>query len=216
MKDAQLKKIVLDELAYEPSVDASNIGVTAENGVVALTGHVPSYRDKLAIEKAVRRIAGVKGIAEEIEVRYPTDKKIHDDEIAKRALAILAWTTALPPGAVQVKVQHGWVELTGRVAWQFQRFAAEASVRLISGVVGVINHIHLTESVQPLDVKQRISKALERCAQIEADRIRIFVEPGGEVTVEGDVENWDQYHAVEHAVWSAPGVRLVDDRVTIA
>jgi osmotically-inducible protein OsmY len=141
MNDKQLKQNVIDELEFEPSIDATNIGVAVEHGVVTLTGHVPNYLQKTAAERAVWRIKGVKAIAEEIKVRYPSDKKDADDQIAKRAIAMLEWDASVPDDAVRVKVQNGWVTLEGEVNWQFQRQAAEADVRKLTGVVGFSNNI---------------------------------------------------------------------------
>ena len=121
MDAKQLRQNVLDELEFEPSVDAANIGVIANDGVVTLTGHVSSYAEKLAAERAVRHVKGVRAIAQEIEVRYPSDKKTADDEIAKRALSVLKWYATIPQNAVKVTVQRGWITLAGEVDWQYQR-----------------------------------------------------------------------------------------------
>ena len=134
MDDRQLQQEVLDELDFDPSIDAAHIGVAADNGVVTLTGHVFSYAEKLAVEQAARRVKGVRAVAQEIEVRYPSDKKTADDEIAKRALSIIKWDTMIPQQAVQVTVQKGLVTLAGQVNWQYQKKAAEDAVRKLSGV----------------------------------------------------------------------------------
>ncbi|HEY0182386.1 MAG TPA: BON domain-containing protein, partial [Rhodopila sp.] len=159
MNDKQLRQLIVDELDFEPSVRSEHIGVAIENGIVTLTGHVSSYAEKLAAEKTVRRTRGVRGIAEEIEIRYPADKKTNDDEIARRALDIIAWD-ALAPEGIAVKVEKGWVFLTGAVEWQYQRQAAEAAVRKLSGVVGISNLIELRPSATAPDVKHKIEAAL--------------------------------------------------------
>ncbi|MGL5003413.1 MAG: BON domain-containing protein [Casimicrobium sp.] len=215
MNDKQLRNNVIDELEFEPSIDAANIGVSAENGVVTLTGHVPSYWQKAAAERAVWRVKGVKAIAEEIEVRFSTDKKRADDQIAQRAVDMLAWDASVPDGAIRVKVQDGWVHLDGEVDWQFQRQAAEADVRKLSGVLGVTNNIAIKQAVQTPDVRKRIEDALKRHAEIEATHISINVLGNGAIKLEGKVDSWDERRAVERAVWSAPGVRTVDDRINI-
>ncbi len=215
MNDKQLRSNVIDELDFEPSVDASNIGVAAENGVITLTGHVPTYWQKSAAERAVWRVKGVKAIAEEIEVRYESDKKRADDQIAQRALDMLAWDASVPDGAIRVKVQDGWIHLEGEVDWQFQRQAAEADVRKLSGVMGVMNAITLKQTVQTPDVRKRIEDALKRHAEVEATNISINVLGNGLVKLEGKVDSWDERRAVERAVWSAAGVRAVDDRIGI-
>jgi osmotically-inducible protein OsmY len=215
MTDKFLRQEVLDELDYEPSVNSTNIGVAVASGVVTLTGHVSSYAEKIAAEAAVRRVRGVKAIAQEIEVRYPSDKKTADDQIAKRAVDILEWNAVVPKGAVQPTVRDGWITLTGQTEWQFQRAAAENAVRKLSGVAGVINNIAIKARAQPADIKLRIEKALKRNAEVEARDIGIYVLDGGAVKLEGAVHSLEERRMVESAVWSAPGVRTVDDRISI-
>lgn len=216
MNDRELRQSVIDELDFEPSIDSADIGVTAENGVITLTGHVPSYAQKMAAERAVWRVKGVKAIAQDIQVRLPGDKRHDDDEIARRAVDILAWNSLLPRDGIHVKVQNGFVTLTGQVDWNFQRKAAEADIRKLSGVTGLFNEITLKPSVQPVDVKQRITDALKRHAEVEARQIQISVRDGDTVSLDGEVDNWDELQAVVHAAWSAPGVRSVDDRLRIS
>jgi len=213
MTDKYLRQLVLDELDFEPSVEAANIGVAVENGVVTLTGHVGSYAQKVAAERAVQRVKGVRGIAEEIEIRYPDAKKTADDQIAQRVINIIGWNAQVPSGAVKVKVQKGWVTLTGSVDWHYQKMAAEAAVRKLSGVVGVLNDIELKPRVQSSDVKQKILDALKRNADLEANAIRIEVQ-GDRVKLEGKVKAWYERNLIEHAAWSVPGVRAVEDRLT--
>jgi osmotically-inducible protein OsmY len=213
--DEKIRDDVLSELEFQPQVDATTIGVAVKNGVVTLSGHVGSYAEKIAAELAVRRVKGISGIAEEIEVRYPGSNPIADDEIAKRCLSVLAWDVFLPRDAVQVKVESGWVELTGKVNWQFQREAAENSVRKLGGVIGVSNRIEVKAEVQDADIKTRIENALKRSALVEANDIRVVV-IDDEVTLEGKVHAWDERSAAERAAWSAPGVNSVEDRLTIS
>jgi len=177
---------------------------------------VSSYAEKLAAERAVRQVKGVRAIAQEIEVRYPSDKKTADDEIAKRALSVLKWHAMIPQDAVKVTVQRGWVTLAGEVNWQYQRKTAEDAVRKLSGVTGVINNILLNPTVSVLDIKKKIEGALARHAHIEAEAIRINVQDGNKVLIEGKVDSWDEREAVEDAAWSVAGVQWVEDRLTIA
>jgi osmotically-inducible protein OsmY len=213
-KDVGLKNAVEAELAWVPFVDAAHIGVTAENGIVSLTGHVPTYAQKLAVEKAVKRIKGVCGIAEELEVRLVASFGNDDDEVAKRVANILDWGASVPKGSVKVQVTKGIVTLTGEVDWQFERNDAESGVRLLNGVRGLINQITVKPHVMASDVKQRIETALERQADIEASNIRVTVD-GANVRLDGKVKDWAERDAVERAAWAAPGVRTVDDHVTI-
>lgn len=214
MDDKQLRQNVIDELEFEPSIDAASIGVAAEHGVVTLSGHVTSYPQKMAAERAVWRVRGVKGLAQNVDVRLPGHKRRADDEIAQRAVNILAWNTQVPNGAVKVRVADGWVTLSGEVSWNHQRTAAEAAVRELSGVFGVFNQIELAARVQPTDIKQCIAGALARHAKLEADRIGIAVD-GATVTITGEVDTWDERIAIERAVWSVSGVREVVDRLHV-
>lgn len=214
MRDKQLRQDILDELEYEPSLCATNIGVAVEDGVVTLTGHVRSYSEKLAAERAVRRVGGVRAIAEEIEVRLPNESKTADDEIAKRAAHILHWDTRVPDDLIQITVRDGRVTLAGEVEWQYQRQAAENDIYRLSGVIRVNNQITLKVHVQVPDVEKRIVQALKRSAEIEAKDIRVSVREGT-VILEGKVHDLDERDAVVDAAWSAPGVRNIEDRLTV-
>jgi len=214
MGDKQLRQDILDELEYEPSLCATNIGVAVEDGVVTLTGHVASSAERLAAERAVRRVGGVRAIAEEIEVRLPTESKTADDEIAKRAAHILHWDTRVPDDLIQITVRAGRVTLAGDVEWQYQRQAAENDIHRLSGVIHVNNQITLKPHVQVSDVQKRIVQALKRSAEIEAEDIRVSVREGT-VVLEGKVHDLAERDAVEDAAWSAPGVRNVEDHLAI-
>ncbi|MBB5575928.1 MULTISPECIES: BON domain-containing protein [Rhizobium] len=214
MNDLSLRQDVLDELEFEPSIDAANIGVTVENGVVTLTGHVNSYAEKSAADAAVRRVKGVRAIAQEIEVRYAERKKHADDEIAARALDIIEWDTALPEGVIDVEVQRGWVTLSGEVRWHFQRIAAENAVKKLGGVVGVTNLLTIRPAAVVSDIKSRIEGALRRYAEVEASRIRVNV-VDGRVVLEGGVHAWTERSAAEQAAWSIPGVTAVENHLSI-
>lgn len=215
MSDRSLRQDIIDELDFEPSINAAHIGVAVEDGIVTLSGHVDSYVEKVAAEKAVRRVKGVTALAGRIEVRFPDDKKTADDEIAKRILSVFHWHALLPQKAITVKVQDGWVSLGGEVEWQYQRALAESSVRRLSGVAGVVNGITLKPSVTTGDVKRRIEDALKRNAEIEAEDVRVSVQGSNCVTLEGYVHDWRERQAIENAAWSAPGVIKVDDRLRI-
>ncbi len=213
MQDDALKKNVEAELEWEPSIDAAHIGVAVENGVVTLSGHVETYAEKARAENAAKRVRGVRAIAQEIEVRPKHSNTHADDEIAKRAVNLLTWDVMVPD-TVQVKVQNGWITLSGKAKWQFQRNAAEENIRKLGGVVGVTNLIEIEHRVDASGIKNRIEEALKRNAQIEAGRVRVET-VGGEVTIEGTVHSWQERDAVEQAAWAAPGVKSVVDRVRI-
>lgn len=214
MNDLTLRQDVIDELQFEPSIDAANIGVTVEKGVVSLSGHVGSYAEKSAASSAVRRVRGVRAIADEIEVRYPGRKMHADDEIASRALDIIEWDTALPDGAIDVQVRRGWVTLSGEVPWHFQRIAAESAVMKLGGVIGVSNNLTIRPSAMVSNIRGRIEEALRRNAEVGASRIQVDIKDG-RVALEGAVHAWSERSAAEHAVWSVPGVTAVENHLTI-
>jgi osmotically-inducible protein OsmY len=214
MSDLQLRQDVLDELEFEPSVNAAHIGVAANRGVITLTGFVTNYAEKAAAERAARRVKGVKAIAEEIEVRLPSDTKRSDDEIASRALDILKWQVGLPADRITIKVERGIVTLTGDVDWQFQKTNAEHVVHKLTGVIDVLNQIRVASPVRASEVKEKIQKALERSADVEASRITVQTE-GGRVVLSGKVRAWYERDIAERAAWSAPGVTEVQDHLTI-
>ena len=214
MSDKSLQQSVIDELEWEPSVNAAHIGVAANNGVITLSGHVGTYAEKLAAEKAAGRVIGVKAVAEELEVRYTFDKP-DDDDIAKSALSALNWDIEVPGNSVTVKVEKGWITLSGNVDWYFQSSAAEADVRKLRGVLGVTNEIKIRPQVQASDVRSKIKAAFERNAQIDADAISVVTD-GGKVTLSGSVDSWYERGLAEDTAWSAPGVTQVDDRLAVS
>ena len=214
MTDHQLRQDVLDELDFEPSVKAENIGVSVHSGVVTLSGFVSSYGEKLAAERAVRRIRGVKAIAEEIEVRLPSDKKFADAEIAGRAVDILKWRVGAPAGRIAVKVEKGVVTLTGDVDWRYQANEAGAAVHDLGGVALVINEIRVKSPVGAFEIKDKIQQALRRNAELDASRITVQTD-GGKVVLGGKVHAWFERGIAEQAAWSAPGVTDVQDHIQI-
>jgi osmotically-inducible protein OsmY len=212
--DAQLKKDVIEELRWEPSVTASDINVATHDGVVTLSGTVPHYAEKLAAERATQRVEGVKAIAEEMEV-HPTgvfDRK--DSDIAEAVANSLRWHVWVP-SHVQATVQNGWVTLTGCVTWGFQRNSAEDCVRYLPGVKGVSNNITLKPSAQPTAIKDLIVKALRRDAEIDAKNIDVLAD-GGKVTLAGTVTSWDEREEAATAAWNAPGVTSVDNDLLVS
>ncbi len=214
MDDATLKQSVVDELAWRPDIDSAHIGVTADDGVITLSGYVPSYAQKYEAEECVKRVSGVRGVAEELQVRYAADYSTKDDEIAKRSLNSLAWDAIVPKDSVKVTVENGVVTLSGQVRWQFERNAAEDAVRRLYGVVDVVNNIKLKVQPQPTDIKSRIESALKRSAELDSNSIRVSVSDGT-VTLKGTVDTWAARDTAEDAAWSAPGVRTVLDQLSV-
>jgi osmotically-inducible protein OsmY len=213
--DLDLRRDVLDELEFEPSVNAAHIGVAASNGVVTLTGFVTSFAEKLAAERAARRVRGVTAIAQEIEVRLPSDPKHADDEIAARAVNILKWQVGLPADRITVKVEGGVVTLSGEVEWRFHRTDAEQAVHKLSGVVEIVNQIRVAAPAQAFEVRDKIQKALERSAELEALGISIRTD-GGKVVLSGKVRAWYERDLAERAAWSAPGVTVVENHLMVS
>jgi len=215
MNDRDLQQSVLDELRFDPQLNAEHIGVTAEQGVVTLTGHVSSFAEKLAAERVARRVRGVRAIAEEIEVRLPHHSKTADDEIAKRAADLLALNSSIPQGAIDITVQDGWVKLAGEVDWQFQRAEAQDQVGRLSGVRGIINNIALARRSASPDISRQIKEALLRNAQFSDAGISVTVLQNGHVILDGDVHGWEQCKGAEQIAWSVPGVGSVDNRLAV-
>jgi osmotically-inducible protein OsmY len=213
--DSDIKRDVEDELRWDPDIDAIDIAVTVKNGVVTLAGFTRSYSDKLEAEAAVKRVAGVVGLANDIEVRLPSIDQRPDPEIARDAIAALK--SRLPQVSEQLKVlvRNGWITLEGEVEWEFQRLGAERAVRRVKGVKGVTNVVQLKPRVEPTEIKRKIEEAFRRNAEIDANRITVEAHDG-EVILRGTVRSWAERQEAERAAWSAPGVKRVDDRITIS
>jgi osmotically-inducible protein OsmY len=214
MDDKQLRRDVLSELDCEPSIESANIGVTVDHGLVTLLGHVPNFAQKQGAENVVKRIHGVRGVVQDIEVRPPADAMRADDEIAKRALSVLEWDITIPHDAIQLRIENGWITLSGEVDWDYQRSAADYAIGRLNGVLGVRNLIRLKPQPQAADIKHSIAKALERSARLEANGISVSVS-NDKVILEGRVPTWHDRKILEDAVWAARGVKTLEDRVTV-
>lgn len=211
--NTQLQKAVLAELEWDPRVDASKVGVSTVGGVVTLTGTVPSYAEKIAAEGAVKRVAGVRGIANDLEVHLPGMSQRGDTELAEAALQALKWDVMVPP-EVTVRVSHGWLTLEGSVEREHQRVAAERAVRHLRGIKGCDNNIELHAPVAGAQVKHRIEDALKRRAELDASRITVDVK-GGLVTLKGTVHSWREHDDAFNAAWDAAGVTGVEDAINV-
>ncbi|WP_430385442.1 BON domain-containing protein [Blastomonas fulva] len=212
--DAQLQKAVLAELNWEPRIVAAHIGVTAENGTVTLTGTVENYGQKHAAEMAAGRVKGVKAIAEEIEVKLPFEIKRSDADIATAAVNRLAWDTGTPDGAVKVKVEDGWVTLTGEVEWHFQMEAAEHELRHLMGVVGISNQITIKRRVDTTHLQDDIQRALHRSIFFQPERVHV-TETNGRVKLTGTVDTWQDRQTAGFTAWAAHGATSVENDLVV-
>ena len=212
--DSKLQQAVLAEFAWEPSVTAAHIGVTANEGVVTLTGHVASYSEKHAADTAARRVKGVKAVAEEIEVRLPFDMRRGDDEIAAAAVDRIAWDVSVPRNSVMVKVEKGWVSLSGQLDWHYQIEAVEQNIRSLLGVVGVSNQITIKPRVNTSNLSDDINHALHRSWFFNPDDINVSAE-GGRILLTGTVHSPHDRQVAAATAWSAPGATNVENNIAV-
>jgi VCBS repeat-containing protein len=212
--DEQLKSDVEQELRWEPSVRAEQIGVSVKNGVVELDGHVDSYYEKWAAERAAMRVSNAKAVASEIKVELPSSATRTDEDIARTAMNHLEWNSSVP-NTVKVQVTEGCVMLKGTTEWQYQREEAERAVRALKGVKWVSNEITVTPKLRAVDVKVKIENALKRNAETDAKHITVETSDGN-VTLRGYVSSWSEREEAEHAAWAAPGVTKVNDLILIS
>lgn len=214
MDDITVRRHVLDELEYAPMVDAAQIGVAVNDGVVTLTGHVRNYAEKGIAERVTLRVRGVRAVIERIEVRYPENPRVGDEALAERCARVLEWDVQIPERSVSLKIEKGCVTLEGCVPYYHQKAAVDEALRRLAGVTDIVNLITVKPPVQPTEVKDRILAALRRSAR-DPDTIRVHVD-GDRVILDGCVDVWSERKLAERAAWSAPGVRAVEDRLTLA
>ena len=213
--DIEIKKDVLAELEWLPDIDETQIGVIVEEGVVTLVGVVDSYIKKIAAEKAIKGIAGVRAVAENVEIKYGNAYKKTDKEIAKAAANALEWNSSVPHERIHITVENGWVYLTGEVKWKYQKHAAKKAVEHLLGVKGVnMNSLTIEPIVQPTQVSEQIVKAFERSADIEAKGIRVLVD-GHTVQLKGRVHSIKEKEEAEKAAYKAPGVKEVKNEIVV-
>ncbi|MDB6107297.1 MAG: ornithine aminotransferase [Gammaproteobacteria bacterium] len=213
--DSDIKRDVEDELRWDPDIDATDIGVAVHNAVVTLTGFVRSYAQKTEAERDAKRVAGVVGVANDIEVRLPVLDQRPDPEIARDAANALKAELPFSSENIKVVVRDGWLTLEGTVEWNYARERAESSVRRVRGVRGVTNAISLKPKVAPYEVRRKIEDALRRSAELDASRITVEAN-GSEVILRGTVKSWAERQEAERAAWAAPGVTRVDNRIAIS
>jgi len=213
--DKEIERDVRDELAWDPDLDATDIAVTVRKGVVTLTGFTKSYTDKYEAEAAAKRVAGVAGVANDIEVRMPSIDERPDPEIARDAVSALNSQLPISSENIKIVVKNGWVTLEGQVEWQYQKSTAEAAVRRIKGVKGVSNLIQIKPRAQPSEIRRKIMDAFKRNAEVDANRIVVETE-GSKVILKGTVRSWIEREEAERVAWAAPGVTQVEDQIVVA
>jgi osmotically-inducible protein OsmY len=217
--DTQLQADIMEELKWEPTIQAAEIGVAVKDGIVTLSGHVDSFAKKWAAERAVKRVFGVRGLTEEIKVKLITPLILKDEEIADTVAKVLSWNSGIPQHRIRTVVQDGHITLNGDVDWKYQKEAAEDSVRHLNGVTGVTNWISIkpaTPAVKESDVKNRIEGALRRNARLLLASQKIQVESSGNrVVLSGSVGSLAEFEEAEASAWSAPGVTEVLNNLTV-
>jgi len=212
--DSEIERNVKDELGWNPDLDAKDIAVSVDGGVVTLTGFVKSYTEKYEAEAAAKRVAGVIAVANDLEVRMPAVDERPDPDIARDAVAALKSQLPVSYEKIKIIVKNGWLTLEGEAEWQYQRQTAETAVRRIKGVKGVTNSIVLKPAAKPTEIKKKIEDAFRRNAELDANRISVEAH-GSEVILKGSVRSWVEREEAERAAWSAPGVTNVDDRLVV-
>nr|WP_294514732.1 BON domain-containing protein [uncultured Rhodopila sp.] len=212
--DKQLQQAVLAELGWDPSVTAAHIGVSANAGVVTLSGHVETYAEKQAAETAARRVRGVKAVAEEIQVELPFERIRGDDDIAAAAIERLAWDTSVPADAVTVKVEQGWVTLTGSVTWYYQKEAAAQDVARLHGVVGLSNQVVVKPSETGSDITDKIRIALRRSWLLDDQNVIVRAD-GGHIHLTGTVGSAHEKQMARATAWAAPGATAITNDLAI-
>lgn len=213
--DTELQRDVEDELRWQPATRDAEIAVAARDGVISLDGYVSSYAQKLSAARAAEGVSGVRAVADELVVKLPNAATRTDTDIAHSAAKALQWNIEVPDTRIKVRVEHGWITLDGTVDWQFQRNAAEHTVRYLTGVKGLFNHIVVRQpTASANDVSGKIADALKRSAMVDASRVMVDAQDG-KVVLRGNLRSLAERQDAERAAWAAPGVSVVEDLITV-
>ena len=215
LADSKIKQDVEEELQFDPDIDATDIAVSVNSGVVTLTGFVRSYLQKMEAEADAKRVAGVLGVVNDIEVRLPNIDQRPDPEIAREAIAQIKNELPNAWDKIRVVVRKGWVTLEGEAEWNHQRERAEDAVKRVVGVTGVTNSIEVKPRTAPVEIKRKIEEALRRSAEVDASRINVETN-GDEVILTGTVRSWAERQDAERAAWWAPGVKAVRNNIIVS
>lgn len=212
--DNEIERDVKDELRWDPQINDSDIATSVKQGVVTLAGFVKGWSDKYEAEKAAKRVAGVRGIANDLEVRLPSSDERPDPDIAREAVSAIKSQLWQAADEIRVIVKNGWLTLEGNAEWQFQKSRAEIAVRRLKGVRSVTNSIVVKPRIEPSEIKRKIEEAFKRSAEIDANRITVEGADSG-VILKGTVRSWSEREEAEHQAWAAPGVRRVENRIVV-
>lgn len=213
--DAEIQHDVQDELKWEPYLQASQIGVAVNHGIVTLSGEVDSYSKKLRAEEAAKRVSGVAAVVQEIDVKLSAFGKRTDSDIAEAALNALKWNTIVPHEKLQVKVENGWITLDGETEWEFEKTAARRAVEHLSGVKGVTNRMTVAPKTSSSEIKQKIHAAFIRSAAVDSEKVHVET-IGNRVVLKGTVRSLAEKEEAENAAWLAPGVNSVENKIQVA